>query len=71
MSQVITVPRHSPSWDDDALHTALRGWCIIVLPIYLGLMTLAAVQTLRQEQPRECGPFISGQSSLGGCDWLG
>jgi hypothetical protein len=71
MSQVIAVPRHSPSWDDDTLNAALRAWCMVVLLIYLGLMTLAAEQTLRLEQPRECGPFIIGQSSLGGCDWLG
>jgi hypothetical protein len=69
MSAVSAVSTRS--WDNDSLDAVLRAWCMVVLLIYLGLMTLAAVQTLRLEEPRECGPFTIGQSRLGGCDWLG
>jgi hypothetical protein len=70
MSIAIAVPTRSPAWGE-GVQNALRAWCLVVLLIYLGLMTLAAVQSLSVEQRRECGPFILDQSVLGGCDWLG
>jgi hypothetical protein len=60
MSAVIAVPTRSPTWDDGALNAVLRAGRIAVLLIYLGLMTLAAVQSLQLEQRRACGPFILG-----------
>jgi hypothetical protein len=43
---------------------------ILALLIFLGLMSLAAVQSYRFEH-RECGPFTIGRSAIGGCDWIG
>jgi hypothetical protein len=71
MSAVIAVPTRSPLWDDGTQSAVLRAWCSVVLLIYLGVMTLAAVQSLQLQQRRECGPFIIGKSAIGGCDWIG
>jgi hypothetical protein len=65
----VPFPR-APTWDDNTLVAGLRAWCILVLLIYLGLMSLAAVQSLLLEQPK-CGPFTIGQSATGTCDWIG
>jgi hypothetical protein len=70
MSAVSAVSASAPTWDDNTLLAGLRAWCIVVLLMYLGLMSLAAVQSLRLEQPK-CGPFTVGQSAVGSCDRLG
>jgi hypothetical protein len=70
MSAVIAVPTRSPAWGEGT-QNVLRAWCLVVLLIYLGLMTLAAVQSLSPEQRQECGPFTIGRSAIGSCDWLG
>ena len=51
----------------------LRAWRTLAVLSLLGLISFATVS----DQPRgdrgnrrECGPFILGQSLLGGCDWL-
>jgi hypothetical protein len=65
MEPVMPAVSVARSWYDSALQDVFRMWCWVVLLIYLGLMTLAAVQTVRLEPPRECGPFILGKSHPG------
>jgi hypothetical protein len=71
MPEVSAVSTRSFPSHDSTLHAVLRAWCLVVLLIYLGLMTLSVVHTLRPEHPRECGLFTVGKSRVGRCDWIG
>jgi hypothetical protein len=64
MEPVMPAVSVARPWYDSALQDVFRMWCWVVLLIYLGLMTLAAVQTVRLEPPRECGPFIPDNPTL-------
>jgi hypothetical protein len=70
MSAVSAAPTGT-WWYDDTLNAVIRAWLLVIFLICLGMMTLAAVQSLQVEQQRKCGPFIIGKSVIGGCDWLG
>ena len=49
------------------------AWRTLAVLALLGIVSFAAVSdqpSADRGQNRECGPFILGQSLLGGCDWL-
>ena len=49
------------------------AWRTLAVLALLGFVSLAAVSdqpAADRDQRRACGPFILGQSLLGGCDWL-
>jgi hypothetical protein len=58
----------------DRVHLkVVRAWRTLAVLSLLGLISFAAVSDQPsgdQGNRRECGPFILGQSLLGGCDWL-
>jgi hypothetical protein len=50
-----------------------RAWRTLAVLTLLGIASFAAVSdqpSADRGQKPECGPFILGQSLLGGCDWL-
>jgi hypothetical protein len=58
---------------DRARAEAARAWRTLAVLALLGIVSFAAVSdqpSADRGQRRECGPFIIGQSLLGGCDWL-
>jgi hypothetical protein len=52
---------------NDSIARATR---ILVLLIFLGLISFAAVQSSRLDHSK-CGAFTIGESAVGGCDWIG
>lgn len=52
---------------NDSIARATR---ILVLLIFLGLISFAAVQSSRLDHIK-CGAFTIGESAVGGCDWIG
>jgi hypothetical protein len=50
-----------------------QAWRTLAVLALLGIVSFAAVSDqpgTDRDQRRVCGPFILGQSPLGGCDWL-
>ena len=59
--------------DSVALPKSATAWRTLAVLALLGLVSFAAVSDQApadRDQRRACGPFIVGQSLLGGCDWL-
>jgi hypothetical protein len=46
-----------------------KAWRTLAVLLLLGILSFVSTSDQPDER-RECGPFILGQSSLGGCDWL-
>jgi hypothetical protein len=59
--------------DSVVLPRPTLAWRTLAVLALLGIISFAAVSdqpSADRDQRRVCGPFILGQSLLGGCDWL-